>query len=149
MRTTQVLVLLCTVLSLVVGFLFWTDGARAADPLDGAYWDATTARFVRERVASTYVDRLESADQRKAFYRAMKGYVDLDPYCDFITPERLKSWREDISGKYAGLGVRVDETVLGPRLAGILLPAGPPRSRAFRWGTSLSVQRGHRLQGWP
>ena len=146
MRMIQVLVLLCTVLSLVVGFLFWTDGARAADPLQGSYWDAATARFVRERVASTYVDRLDAPGQREAFYRAMRGYVDLDPYCDFITPERLKSWREDISGKYAGLGVRVEESALGPRLAGVL-PGGPASVAGLQVGDVLVRAAGTPLAG--
>ncbi len=148
MRTANALVLLCTLLSLLVAFLFVTQGAGAADPRDGLYWDAEVARYVRGRVSHSYVDRLTPEQQKEAFYRALDAYVDFDDYSTFIRPREVKQWEEEISGQYAGLGVRIQPVEDGLLLAGVL-PGGPAAQAGLSAGDTLTSAEGVRLADLP
>ena len=49
-------------------------------------WDEDVEKFIRSRVAETYVDQLSPAQKLEAFNRAMDGYLHFDYYCDYIPP---------------------------------------------------------------
>ncbi len=119
--------------------------ARAADPRsDGLFWDEATAAFVRQKVAFSYVDALDEQRQREAFYRALEAYVELDPYCDFIAPDEYRSWQEETSGEYGGLGIRIRPEAEGLRVTGVL-PGGPASKAGLSRGDLVLSADGRSL----
>jgi carboxyl-terminal processing protease len=134
MRPSTFLLLLSLVV-LIGAFIFVTRGAGAADPR-GSYWNEDVERFVRGRVAATYVDELDDEAQRDAFYRAMNGYLDLDPYSEFLPPREQKHIREDIEGRYAGLGIKIEAVDEGLALVGVF-PGGPADQAGLKVGDTL------------
>lgn len=137
MRPGTLLISSIVVLALAVAFVFVARGAGAADPAGRFFWNEDAERYVRRKVASSYVDRLNSEQQREAFYRAMNAYVDLDPYSEFIPPSKHKEWREDIEGKYAGLGVKIESVPEGLLLVGVF-PGGPADKAGLQVGDTLT-----------
>lgn len=78
------------------------------------FWD------VWERLESTYYEP-EELDPQEMVYGAIRGLVKSteDPYTNFMKPETSKSFEEDISGSFEGIGAEIgikDEilTVIAP-----------------------------------
>lgn len=78
-------------------------------------------------------------DERKLFEGAMDGMVrELDPYSDFISPEELDDFQEDLDQKFGGIGivVEIDKatnriTVMSP------LPDTPAIAAGMRAGDQI------------
>lgn len=149
MRTGTILICSSLLATLAALFFFVNRGAGAPDAdRDGMFWDEDVARFVRRYVAETYVDELDAEERRDAFYRAMDAYVSFDPYCEFIPPSDNQEVQQDISGKYAGLGVRIQEVAEGLELVGIY-PGGPADKVGLGIGDTLVRADGTALAGIP
>ena len=147
MRPGIAILLSTSMLALLLAFLFASRGAGARGPSRGAgFWDDRTEAFVRRKVADTYVDELDGPKSRECFYRAMDAYVDLDKYCDFIPPEEHKRWKEDTAGRYAGLGVRINEVEDGLHVTGVF-PNGPAAQAGVRVGDTITRAAGRHLAG--
>ncbi|MHC5009717.1 MAG: S41 family peptidase [Planctomycetota bacterium] len=148
MRAGTALIIMLPLLAVVTAFvLVATRGAGAAPGADGVYWDEDMARFIRRRIANTYVDEIDDARAAHAFYEAMDGYVqDLDEYCDFIPPEEHRRWKEETRGEYAGLGVKVRDVPEGLLLVGIH-PDGPAQRAGLRTGDTIVSAAGRSLEG--
>lgn len=87
---------------------------------------------VMERVEKQFVDSLPTDSLWK---EAMLGMVDElhDPHSVFLVADRLKRFREQTTGQYAGLGLRVDVrdgwiTVIAP------LPGSPSEAAGLQTG---------------
>jgi carboxyl-terminal processing protease len=87
---------------------------------------------VMEMVGQNFVDSLPADSLWK---RATLGMVDEleDPYSVFLVSDRLKRFREQTTGQYAGLGLRVDvrdgwPTVIAP------LPGSPSEAAGLQTG---------------
>lgn len=141
MRPGIAILLSVSMLSLLLAFLFASRSAGARQPTarDG-WWDEEVERFVRRKVAETYVDKLEQDSGHEAFNRAMDAYVRFDGYCDYIPPAEHKKWREDTAGRYAGLGVKINEVEEGLHIVGVF-PDGPADKAGVEVGDTL-VQAG-------
>lgn len=52
----------------------------------------------------------EDIDKNKLIYGAAKGMVESleDPYTSFFDPEETKSFKEDISGQFEGVGIQIE-----------------------------------------
>jgi len=137
MRPSTFLMSSIVLLAVAVTFVFVTRESGAADAKGRLYWNEDIAQYVRRKVAASYVDTLTPTEQRQAFYRAMDAYVDLDVYCEFIPPSKHDQWREDIEGKYAGLGVKIEAVEEGLLLVGVF-PGGPAAQAGLHVGDTLT-----------
>jgi carboxyl-terminal processing protease len=146
--TTAVLVVvpLLAVLAATGVVFFQARGAEArAD--DGLFWDDEVASYVRRMVAASYVDDVSGARSTELFYSALDGYLKpLDEYCDFIPPDDYRKWKEEASGEYEGIGVKVNEVAEGLELAGVL-PGGPAARAGLKVGDVLTAVEGRTLRG--
>ena len=92
--------------------------SEAVIPLDGAVFtntgsggrsiDFTLFWKVWDILKDKYVDR-SKLDAQKLFYGAIKGMLAAtgDPYTTFFDPEEQKSFNEDMSGKFEGIGAEM------------------------------------------
>jgi carboxyl-terminal processing protease len=135
-----------SMLSLLLAFLFASRSqGHAAAPERGA-WNERIEAFVRQKVATCYVDELPEDKQRDAFYRAMDAYLDFDFYCDFIPPSEHERLHEQTEGRYAGLGIRINAIPEGLHVVGVY-PDGPAAKGGIRIGDSIVRADGQSLAG--
>lgn len=68
----------------------------------GLFWDTW------EKVEQRYIDETK-IDQEKMFYGAIKGMVASigDPYTFFLTPEENQQSKDDLGGKFEGIGAQL------------------------------------------
>lgn len=60
---------------------------------------------VLRRIENEYVNEV---DTEKLFYGSLRGMVQtLDPYCDFVEPERSREYEERLHGSFQGLGIYI------------------------------------------
>lgn len=143
--TTALLVMFPLVLVAAAFVLVATRGAGAGPLQDGVFWDAEVARFIRHKVAHTYVDELDEERAAHAFARAMDAYLhDLDEYCDYIPPKQYRRWKEETTGEYAGMGVKVRDVDEGLEIVGIL-PGGPAARAGLHHGDVIVAADGKPL----
>ncbi len=105
-------------LSAVVLILACGAGAlsslRGADPKtapdddqEARYRSSLMFASVMEQIREQYVDPSE-VDYDKLTYAALEGMLSsLDPYCEFLDPERYEEMRNDTEGEFGGLGVYI------------------------------------------
>jgi len=137
--------LVASVLVLVAA-VWWTRSADARPP-SNTVWDDEEVDFVRRAVASTYVDELTEKQSRDAFYAALDGYLHSlpDDYNDFIPPDDYRRWKEDASGRYAGIGVKIDaKQGRGLSVAGVF-PGGPADKAGLHVGDLVVEVEGRSL----
>jgi carboxyl-terminal processing protease len=149
MRPGTALLVMFPLVLVVAAFVLVANRGAGAGPMDAsqAYWDEDVARFVRERVAATYVDEVGPEQGADAFAKAMDAYVkDLDEYCDYIPPEEHRLWQEHTSGEYAGLGIKIQVVPEGLMIVG-MLPGGPAETAGIHRGDTLVRADGVSLAG--
>ncbi len=115
-----------SILSLIAGFLFglffsWNQGSSAYLPVNNdllgiskmqneAAKNLDFAMFwqVWNIVKNNYVDRDKVTDQ-DLYYGALEGIVSAldDPYSVFFDPDFAKSFTEDLSGSFHGIGAEI------------------------------------------
>lgn len=104
---------------------------------------------------STAIGEIHSAfvrpvDDRKLFEGAMEGMVrQLDPYSDYIDPDELSEFQEEIDQKFGGIGIVVEInreterlTVLSP------LPDTPAAAAGIRAGDQILAIDGKSTLGY-
>jgi carboxyl-terminal processing protease len=95
-----------------MGFMVGDARARPQDP--SIYWSDSIVGEMRSLVEETYVDEVGPEQARALFYAACKAYVSaLDPYCEFYTPEELKSFEQETQGEFGGVGILGVQTTDG------------------------------------
>ncbi len=83
--------------------LFSATGGTKATGLDFApFWDTW------DKVEQKYIDK-KKVDKQKMFYGAIKGLVASveDPYTFFLTPEENQQSKDDLGGKFEGIGAQL------------------------------------------
>jgi carboxyl-terminal processing protease len=115
----------------------------SAEKLDfGLFWETWN------KVQEKYVDR-EKLDANKMFYGAIKGMVASmeDPYTFFLTPDENKKSKDDLGGKFEGIGAQ-----LGLKENKIIVVAplknSPAESAGIKAGDQIIEVDGKSTEGW-
>jgi carboxyl-terminal processing protease len=116
------------------GFSFHLGGSKGIEinralPEDKSHLDFSLFWEVWDKVSATYLDK-SAVKPREMIYGAIKGMVASlgDPYTAFLPPEENKEVKEDLNGKFEGIGIQ-----LGYRdgtLAVVAPLAGSPAEKA-------------------
>lgn len=123
--------------------LFMASGGNRAANLDfNLFWDTW------DKVEEKYIDQ-KKVDREKMFYGAIKGVVASleDPYTFFLTPEENQQSKDDLGGKFEGIGAQ-----LGLRENKIVVIAplknSPAEKVGVRTGDFVTKVDGASTRGW-
>ena len=111
-------------------------------------FDAALYNQVIEELNTKYVDK-SKLDAKKQFYGALKGIVASvdDPYTFFLTPEENKQSKDDLGGRFEGIGAQ-----LGLKNNAIVIIAplkNSPASKAgVQAGDYILKVNGDETKGW-
>jgi len=125
----QFLALIAPLLAVLIGFVVLIalerSGPRGAPPWDGEFF-----RHVRERMSHDFVWGMgEDRQAWEAYFVAMNAWVrTYDRFAEVVPPWDVERAREDSSGQYMGIGIRIEEPGEPPvesiRIIGVK-PGGP------------------------
>ncbi len=106
------------------------------------FWDTW------EKVEQRYIDE-SKIDQQKMFYGAIKGMVASigDPYTFFLTPDENQQSKDDLGGKFEGIGAQLGlrdnrVVVIAP------LKNSPAEAAGVRAGDYILKVDGEATDGW-
>jgi len=105
----QFLVLILPLLAVLVGFAVLMavehEGPPGAPP-----WDADFLRYVRAKMGRDFVwGTTDEKRAREAYFNALNEYVrTFDGYAEVVPPWAVAESREESSGQYFGIGIRID-----------------------------------------
>jgi carboxyl-terminal processing protease len=105
----QFLALIVPLLVVLIGFVVLVALERSGRPGAPA-WDSAFFRHVRERMADDFVWGM--GDDRRgweAYFRALNAWVQTyDRFAEVVPPWLVEQAREDSSGQYMGIGIRIE-----------------------------------------
>ncbi len=83
-------------------FSFFSNTASQKNVDFSLYWETW------DKLSEKYVDR-KKIDQKKLYYDSIKGMVASvgDPYTFFLTPEENQSSKDELGGKFEGIGAQL------------------------------------------
>jgi carboxyl-terminal processing protease len=127
----QFLALLLPLLVVITGFIVLWALERSGVPGAPA-WDGDFARYVRDRIGQEYVGGTGNRRQQEAaYFRMLDAYVkSFDGYGAITPPWDVERQREQSSGRYTGIGVRIEPSPEKPGpVEGVVItgvkPGGP------------------------
>jgi len=147
----QFLALLVPLLVVIAAFaaISWLErsGVPGAPP-----WDADFARYVRDRMGQECVGGVgDQRRQEKAFFDSLNTYVrSFDGYALITPPWEVDAARVESSGRYTGIGVRIESSPdrAGP-VASVLVsgvkPGGPAAAAGVLVGDRIVAVDGRPL----
>src|SRR5436190_22822367 len=82
-----------------------TQILRDRNLADGEYYDSTYVNSILDVIKSKYIGDLPQGEE--VDYDLIKGYIKAldDPYTTFLTPEEAKSYLEQRTSKFEGVGI--------------------------------------------
>lgn len=106
------------------------------------FWDTW------EKVEQKYIDE-SKIDQQKMFYGAIKGMVGSigDPYTFFLTPDENKQSKDDLGGKFEGIGAQLG---LKDNRVVVIAPIknSPAEAAGIKAGDYIIEVDGESTEGW-
>lgn len=106
------------------------------------FWDTWNS------IEAKYVDQ-KKVDKKKMYYGAIKGMVASveDPYTFFLTPDENKQSKDDLGGKFEGIGAQLG--LQGSRITVIApLKNSPAESAGVKAGDFINKVDGASTKGW-
>lgn len=129
MTRRQFLALIVPLLAVLIGFVVLIAVERSGRP-GAPPWDGEFFRHVRERMAYDFVWGAGDDGQAwEAYFAAMNAWVQTyDRFAEVVPPWDVDRAREDSSGQYMGIGIRIEDPGEPPiekiRIIGVK-PGGP------------------------
>lgn len=122
---------------------FSSASAQSRNDVDfNLFWDTW------DKLQQKYVDK-KKIDNKKMFYGAIKGMVASveDPYTFFLTPDENKQSKDDLGGKFEGIGAQLglknnQITIIAP------LKNSPAERAGVRSGDYINKVDGNSTKGW-
>lgn len=120
----------------------FTNGKQLTNFDFSLFWN------VWDELNKKYVDK-KKLNQKKMFYGSIKGMVAAieDPYTFFLTPDENKQSKDDLSGKFEGIGAQLGLkdgriTVIAP------LKQSPAEKAGVKPGDFIAAVDGQKTAGW-
>ncbi len=105
-------------------------GEEAADDSEQLYRSTLLFAHVLETIRDQYVDA-SGVDYEKLTFAALEGMLSsLDPYSEFLDPQRYQAMRSETEGEFGGIGIYVGVTSSRNLLVNMPVEGGP----AFKAG---------------
>ena len=104
--------------------------ATAADPKSDEYYELMKL-FVDsfEQIERNYV---KDVDRKQLMQAAIRGMVQqLDPYSNYISPDELKRFNQDVEQEFAGIGIQVQ---IDPKTKRLMVMTPLPGTPAYKTG---------------
>lgn len=118
------------------------DNQKIKDVDFELFWDTW------EKVEQKFIDQ-KKLDPKKMFYGAIKGMVASldDPYTFFLTPEENKQSKDDLGGKFEGIGAQLG--LKNNRIVVIApLKNSPAEKAGVKAGDYINKVDGQDTKGW-
>lgn len=108
----------------------------------GLFWDTWN------KLEEKYVDK-KKIDSKKMFYGAIKGMVASleDPYTFFLTPDENKQTKDDMGGKFEGIGATLG-TKNGQIIVIAPLKNSPAEKAGVKSGDTITKVNGDSTKTW-
>ncbi len=123
-------------------FSFFTNTANQRNVDFSLYWETW------DKLTQKYVDQ-KKIDEKKLFYDSIKGMVSSvgDPYTFFLTPEENQNVKDDLGGKFEGIGAQ-----LGLKEGKIVVIAplkdSPAQKAGIQSGDAIATVDGKSTEKW-
>ena len=126
-------------------------------------WDEDFADYVRRQMGREFVFGVgDEARQEEAYFAALNAYLrQYDPFGEVTPPDLVEARREESSGQYFGIGIRMDpdqqrnaRPVTALHVFGVA-PGGPAEKAGLKVGEEITSVDGRPVavilaeKGWP
>jgi carboxyl-terminal processing protease len=110
---------------------------------------AKSGGLLEEVLALTSHRYVDSLGDAQLLERAARGLVEElgDPYSELYSPEQLRAFNQNTGGRYAGLGMLVEQQGAEMRVAKVY-PNTPAERGGVLEGDLVAAVNGHATQGW-
>lgn len=131
-----------TLVNLKMGESFSSSNSNPKDINMNLFWETWN------KLEEKYVDK-QKLDKKKMYYGAIKGLAASleDPYTFFLTPEENKQTKDDLGGRFEGIGAQLglkdnQIVVVAP------LKESPAEKAGIRAGDIITAVDGKSTKGW-
>ncbi len=138
MTRRQFLFLIVPLLVVLLGFVALLIAERRYGA-PGVSWDTQAFSYVRDRMAQDCVWGLgDERNAREAQFKAINSWLaHFDGYAAVTPPWDVERQREMSSGRYPGIGIRIDDSHADRLVVTGVKPGGPADKAGLRVGESI------------
>jgi carboxyl-terminal processing protease len=139
--------LACALLALVAGLWFGGHPTDLPEPIRDAF--VSDDRALRAEIIDTIEDNYyKPIDADRLEEASLKGIIRAlsDPFSHYLTPKEAKQFEEDVSGKFDGVGMTVEQDRRGLRILNVF-EGSPARRAGIRKGDLVTAVNGKSISG--